>query len=313
MSPSSPHHDDTNTFGEPIDGSLVAEQLEKILSSHRFEQSPRCAAFLKFVVEETLAGRSDLIKGPTIAISVFDRHPNESPEDDPIVRIQAGRVRKRLSQYYAAEGASDPIRISVPSGSYLPLFQVNPAVERSRRFRDPGRVEGATEAASKDRRSPIGESHKFAGARLLCRWPGRRAQPPNSLGFKALAVLAYWTTSQFRYGYAGHARAWGRENCRPISLFAEALARSDDRVRISIECVDVETGDQIWAERFRSQVSRLWRCLIFKTKLFDRSWPVLETTTAAFPNPCSEFRGTNELLNYPRMRQSSPIITTFDG
>ena len=113
MSPSRPHHDDTNTFGEPIDGSLVAEQLEKILSSHRFEQSPRCVAFLKFVVEETLAGRSDFIKGPTIAISVFDRHPNKSREDDPIVRIQAGRVRKRLRQYYAAEGASETQSVSL--------------------------------------------------------------------------------------------------------------------------------------------------------------------------------------------------------
>ena len=94
MSSSNNRLNTTNQASVSVRAPDVLEQLAKILSSKQFKQSPRNAALLKFVVEETLAGRSDVIKARTIAISVFDHQPEETPEDDPIVRIQAGRLRK---------------------------------------------------------------------------------------------------------------------------------------------------------------------------------------------------------------------------
>lgn len=108
--------------------SQVHDQLAKILASEIFKRSQRSAAFLQFVVEQTLSGRAEFIKARTIAIAVFDRRLDDHPDDDSIVRIQAGRVRKRLTQYYQEEGARDPVHISIPKGSYNPVLQLNQAI-----------------------------------------------------------------------------------------------------------------------------------------------------------------------------------------
>jgi hypothetical protein len=79
MSSDKPPLDDVQKANAPVDASQVARQLAKILRSEEFEQSPRCAAFLRFVVDETLAGRPHLIKARTIAIYVFERRPEGLP------------------------------------------------------------------------------------------------------------------------------------------------------------------------------------------------------------------------------------------
>ena len=124
MSASGSHlHDQARDWNNALEKSQVLDQLARVLTSEPFKRSPRSAAFLKFVVEQALSGRSDFIKGRAIAMAVFDRREDENPEEDAIVRIQAGRVRKRLSQYYEEQGANDPLRISIPKGSYIPVFE----------------------------------------------------------------------------------------------------------------------------------------------------------------------------------------------
>ena len=109
MSSSNHHLEQVKTANGSICAPDILDQLERVLCSETFKQSPRSAAFLKFVVEQAAAGRADSIKARKIAISVFDRSPDEGPENDPIVRIQAGRLRKRLKEYYEQEGTRDPI------------------------------------------------------------------------------------------------------------------------------------------------------------------------------------------------------------
>ncbi|WP_448204921.1 hypothetical protein [Azospirillum sp. sgz302134] len=109
---------------EAIPSALIDEALERVLASRGFRGSARKRRFLEFIVEQTLAGHADRIKAYTIAVDVFDRDASFDPLLDPVVRIQAGRIRHCLEQYYVTEGAEDPVRITIPKGSYVPHFDL---------------------------------------------------------------------------------------------------------------------------------------------------------------------------------------------
>jgi TolB-like protein len=100
----------------------VRDQLARVLSSSAFSSSDRLRRFLTFVVEETLAGRGDRIKAYTVATSAFGRRDDFDPQQDSIVRIEAGRLRRALEHYYLTEGSADAVRIVIPKGTYTPEF-----------------------------------------------------------------------------------------------------------------------------------------------------------------------------------------------
>jgi hypothetical protein len=106
----------------PVDGAAVRAQLERILLSPPFRNSKRYPAFLRYVVEQELSGASSELKERTIAIDVFGKDPYYDPAVDPVVRISAGEVRKRLAQYYQEFADPDQLRIELPVGSYRPEF-----------------------------------------------------------------------------------------------------------------------------------------------------------------------------------------------
>jgi len=108
--------------GSMVEPAAVREQLERILASSHFRNSKRYPALLRFVVERTLDGASAELKERSIAVDVFAREPSYDPSVDPVVRISAGEVRKRLAQYYQEPGRKSEIRIELPLGSYLPEF-----------------------------------------------------------------------------------------------------------------------------------------------------------------------------------------------
>jgi hypothetical protein len=123
----------------------VREELERVLASHEFRSSRRSQEFLRFVTEHTLLGQTDALKERTIGIEVFGRPTSYDPSEDATVRVKAGEVRKRLGIYYSGEGAHNPLRIELPSGTYIPEFHreahrepivvplpVTPASERRR-------------------------------------------------------------------------------------------------------------------------------------------------------------------------------------
>ncbi len=107
-----------------LNPDAIRSQLQRILVSREFVAAQRNHQFLSFVVEETLAGRADRIKAYNIATSVFGRAANFDPQTDPIVRIEASRLRRALEHYYLTEGEHDPLRITVPKGAYVPAFQI---------------------------------------------------------------------------------------------------------------------------------------------------------------------------------------------
>jgi serine/threonine-protein kinase len=99
-------------------------QLERILKSPALATSPSLCRFLRFIVEETLAGHSGSIKEYSLGVNVFGRGDEFNPRLDPIVRVQARNLRGRIDRYYSDEGAADPIAIELPKGAYVPVFRV---------------------------------------------------------------------------------------------------------------------------------------------------------------------------------------------
>ena len=105
------------------DRKAIREQLDRIFKSGPFQQSQRRQRFLEYIVNETLAGRGERLKGYNIAVEVFDRPETFDANIDPVVRIEAGRLRDKLREYYAADGQGDPVCIELPKGSYTPKIE----------------------------------------------------------------------------------------------------------------------------------------------------------------------------------------------
>jgi TolB-like protein len=109
-----------------IDQGLTADQIlqqmERVLASPEFRSPDRGRKFLRFIVTETLAGRSQFLKAFTIANEIFGRKSSFDAQNDPVVRIEAGRIRRELERYYLVAGQTDAIMITIPKGGYVPHF-----------------------------------------------------------------------------------------------------------------------------------------------------------------------------------------------
>lgn len=103
--------------------AAVLEQLERMLASPYFSHSRRFPALLRFVVESTLSGQGDVLKERTLGVEIFGKRAHYDTANDPIVRVTAAEIRKRLALYYGEPGHSSELRVSLPAGSYVPQFE----------------------------------------------------------------------------------------------------------------------------------------------------------------------------------------------
>jgi hypothetical protein len=115
-----------------LDPGAIRAQLERILAGDAFQHSRRYPALLRHVVEKTLDGATDDLKERTIGVEVFRRHPEYDSNADPVVRMSASEVRKRLEDYYAQAGHAGELRIVLPVGAYVPEFRSPPPPPRKR-------------------------------------------------------------------------------------------------------------------------------------------------------------------------------------
>lgn len=146
------------------DRQSALQELDHILSSRHFRSADRCKQFLRYVVLSKLDGHTERLKERTIGTEIFQRPPGYATGDDPVVRVQAGEVRRRLEQYYQEAPQASALRIELPVGSYAPVFHRTSAS---------GSLEARTQA---------GSPGKLPARRRL---PGFRA-----IYIAALAVLA---------------------------------------------------------------------------------------------------------------------------
>ncbi|MDX1978833.1 MAG: hypothetical protein SFV51_01090 [Bryobacteraceae bacterium] len=106
-----------------LEQTAIRNHLRRIVASPEFAAVPRLQRFLSFVVEASLEGRAGEIKETLVAVEVYGRPPGYNPQLDARVRVEAGRLRVRLSQYYGGSGREDDVLISLPKGTYAPSFE----------------------------------------------------------------------------------------------------------------------------------------------------------------------------------------------
>jgi hypothetical protein len=123
---------------DPLAPESIRSAVDKAVASPQLDSCPSLCRFLRYVVEETLAGRGPNIKEYTLGLEVFHRGESFDPRLDPIVRVQARNLRIRLGRYYAGPGAGQPLRIELPKRTYVPVFhdarrdEVHPPADLSR-------------------------------------------------------------------------------------------------------------------------------------------------------------------------------------
>jgi TolB-like protein len=107
----------------PVSSDAVRAELERILASQGFQNAGRLSRLLRYVTEKTLSGESEQLKEYAVGVEVFDRDASYDPRVDSIVRVEAGRLRTRLDEYYANDGAASELRIALPKGGYAAEFR----------------------------------------------------------------------------------------------------------------------------------------------------------------------------------------------
>lgn len=178
----------------------------RILANRRFRDSARISAFLTFVLEKALAGQEDQIKETLIGIEVYHRGGDFDPQTDSIVRVEAGRLRSKLRDYFAEEGAAEPWRIELPKGTYVPVFR-----ELTKPAADAPAETAATPALPVNRHSPASPPAAapaksriwlIAAAAVvvpLAVWTASRAlRPDNAAQVRRIAVLPFADLSESR-------------------------------------------------------------------------------------------------------------------
>jgi len=102
----------------------INAQLTRILSSKAFRQADRLKRFLSYIVEETVAGRGERLNEFVVGVEVFGKPDSFDPRNDPIVRVQARRLRAQLARFYREEAPDSDLQIELPKGGYAPVFRI---------------------------------------------------------------------------------------------------------------------------------------------------------------------------------------------
>ena len=250
-------------LGDALSATEVVAQVDRILSSPELGRSERLKKFLSYTVSETLAGRDDRLKEYTIAIEAFDRDESFDPQTSNIVRVEAGRLRRRLEAYYNGSGRYDAIRIDLPKGGYIPRITTLAGDDRDDSDPTPSADEPLDGSAETDSllEAPYGPSIAVLPFNNLS---GDAAQEFFADGvteeiitdltrFRDLFVIARNTTFQYK-GTAVDVRALGTE--LGVEYVLEGSVRkAGDRVRVTAQLIDAPSGAHIWADTFDRTLS----------------------------------------------------------
>ena len=238
--------------GMPLVTEDVRAQLARIVGSAPFLASRRMTQFLSFVVEETLSGRAAQIKEYTIAVKAMDRPATFDPQMNPAVRIQAGRLRRALDQYYADEGLGDLLQIEIPRGTYVPIFHLR------------GRL--AT-AKSPDITSLAEDQMPSSGPALAIVIFSNLSQDPEkeyfAVGFtesltaklaqfRGVRIVGPLSPHRFASGVLDFGQISGQYNVQFV--LHGSIRWQGQMLRIVANLVDVATAETIWADSFDSHL-----------------------------------------------------------
>lgn len=233
--------------GETIEASAVRAQLGRMLTHPLFMQSERQSRFLKYIVEETLTGGGRRLNQFVIGVDVFDRDASFDPAIDSIVRVEAGRLRAKLREYYAEVGQGDPVWILLPKGRYATVFQSGgPAV-------------GSPHPANGSAGHPASQARPIVAVLPF----DNRSDDPEQEYFSdgiaedlitelsrvsGIGVMSRQSTFIFK-GKSAPAQ----QVCEELGadhVVHGSVRKAGTRVRITAQLVDGRTGQQRWADRY---------------------------------------------------------------
>ncbi|MBP2444537.1 hypothetical protein [Rhizobium leguminosarum] len=140
---------DSRPSADEVPVEVARQELERLLQDGRFHAAKRNRAFLRYICEEQFAGRSNRLKAYCIAVDVFGRPADFNSSADPIVRIEANRLRSALDNYYRAFGSVGDVRLHIPKGRYVPVFTRTCHLPED--AHDPSYAEGAFEQPHQER------------------------------------------------------------------------------------------------------------------------------------------------------------------
>lgn len=205
----------------------VQGQLNRITSSATFQQVDRLKRFLVFVVEETAAGRGGQLKEYVIGVQVFDKNVSFDPRTDPIVRVQARRLRVRLAKYYKDEGGHDTLLIELPKGGYTPSFRKLEPATAKRSI--PGALASRNTVAVVrfSDQSPAGDLGYFCGG----------------LGDEIVHALV-----------AGQNLRVLSQETDAAMIVAGSVRRAAGAVRVTAQIVDGPSGAYLWSQTFDGEL-----------------------------------------------------------
>lgn len=227
------------------DQKAVLEQLERILQSVLFLHSPRRRRFLSHIVSETLAGRGERLKGYNLALEVFGRPQTFDPVADPIVRIEAARLREKLREYYETVGQSDTIRIDLPKGGYKPQIEFRQAAPVHPRPHLPA----STPLSEKASVAVLPFKNIGNDAKWNRFADGITEEIVTDLSqSKDLFVVARYSTEVYK---------WNRTNVIDAGLDLDvryvlegSIQAAVDRIRVNARLIDTRTGTYVWSKRY---------------------------------------------------------------
>ena len=223
----------------PVPIHTVRAQLDRILASSLFARSGRMSRFLRYTVELALAGHSADIKEYRIGVDVFDRKPGYDPRVDPIVRVEARRLRQKLCAYYAAEGRADGMVIDFEKGTYVPCFRERGTAESP-----------ASTAAPRDRTVavlPFAELASGGGHEYFI--DGLTEELIHALTkVPAMRVVAWNTAAQMR-GWQQDLGAI-RDRLHAGVALTGSVRIAGASLRVRAQLIDTETGVYLWSEAF---------------------------------------------------------------
>lgn len=230
----------------------VKTQLKRIIDNQAFKGTEKQRGFLSFVVDEALEGRISQIKAYTVAVSVYGRPEHFDPQVDPIVRVEAGRLRRAIDLYYMTAGKDDPVHIAIPKGSYVPSFKI---------------VDKQPEVAGKNdpTQSKTGRLNRASIAVLpLTNLTGDSAQDYFVDGlteefttelarYQTFRVIASQSTMHFR-GKQANPQEIGKQ-FRVQFLLSGSVRKDADTVKITVQLVDTSSGVQLWSENYKRELN----------------------------------------------------------
>jgi len=229
----------------------IRKQVNHICQSKELKTKLQLCRLLNYLVEETLAGRSEQLKGYNIGVEVFNKDNDFNTEQDPIVRIHAGRLRRMLKIYYLDSGVSDPVIINIPKGKYVPIFISNAGIAE----------------VDKKKSEPKSQSENIISPTVVI-LPFKNLSNDRSKDFFALGFseeisveltkfedIKVFDNLSFEGNLTDSDKSQLLKNRNIRFIIEGSVLFGNHQVKILVKLTDLLDDEQVWAEKFTSNAS----------------------------------------------------------